>query len=93
MALLTGDIESILKNQTIKNIDIDRFPGKLLKLDSDEIILPKEENATNMHLYSWSRKKQNTPMFIITYQSNIIIIEWHHIATQVFNYLLEKYSL
>jgi hypothetical protein len=85
----------ILTNQSI-NMNIERFPGKFMALDVDEIKI--EGEVKNISLCAWysdecinDNKCVNN--FIIEYENRCILVDHFYQAKGVWDYLLFKYNI
>jgi len=90
----TKEIEKLIETRKIYNNQsgLDRFPGELLFLDSDEI--DYEDDVIELRLYAWYNKKSTrASSFIISYRSNYIILDFHYEAVLVYQNLLTKYKI
>ena len=94
MSLSKEIIEQLIKTRKIYNnqCGLDRFPGELLFLDSDE--LDYENDVIEMKLYAWYNKESTKAnSFIISYHYNYIILDYHYEAVLVYQNLLNKYKI
>ena len=94
MSLSKETIEELIKTRTIYNnvCGLDRFPGELMFLDSDEIYF--ENKVIEMKLYAWYNKKSTrASSFIISYRSNYIILDFHYEAVLVYQNILNKFKI
>jgi CYTH domain-containing protein len=90
-----NELLQILTNQSI-NMNIERFPGKFILLDVDEIKI--EEEVKNISLCAWysdERIDDNKCVnnFIIEYGNTCIFVNHFYQAKGVWDYLLFKYNI
>ena len=94
MRLSKEIIDELIKTRKIynNNCGLDRFPGQLLFLDSDQINY--ENKIIDINLYAWyDKKSEKAKSFIISYRWNYIILDFHYEAVAVYENLVNKYEI
>ncbi len=86
----------IIKNSSFSTQNgIDRFPGEMVELDSDQIFINGKECRAS--IYAWFDKKivskgRLCNNYIITYEGNIIITDYFFEAAETYKYIIETYK-
>lgn len=90
------DPKQIIKNSSFSTQNgIDRFPGEMVELDSDQIFIKGEERVAR--IYAWFDKKRVDKgrlcnNYIVTYACNIIIVDYFFEAVETYKYIIETYK-
>ena len=93
MALSEKEIIEIIDNQAVimKYNGLNKFPGKRVLLDEDDIFNP---NETALKLFAWydEEEPKSANSFIVKVGPKYIFIDFHSWAVDVYNHYLTNFS-